>query len=122
VVVRGLRLLEETRNLVAQAWCQGSDARDRDGTAVAAWDEQAVSWSLLGALVAVVERDAAAQGEIPLEQLAAVLYPLSDLVDTDSLAAWNDDPRRSQAEVVGVLDRAAEMYAATWENLELSAN
>jgi hypothetical protein len=118
VVVRGLRLLEETRNLVAQAWCQGSDARDRDGAAVAAWDEQAVSWSLL----AVVERDAAAQGEIPLEQLAAVLYPLSDLVDTDSLAAWNDDPRRSQAEVVGVLDRAAEMYAATWENLELSKN
>lgn len=122
MVGRGLRLLQETRKLVSWGWCQGSDARDSHGASVQPWDGRAASWSLLGALVAVLEREAAASGEVPLQELAAALYPLADLVDTDSLAAWNDDPRRSQAEVLDVLDRAARMYAATRESFELSAN
>ena len=116
VVGRGLRLLQETRKLVARGWCQGSDARDSQGASVQPWDGQAASWSLLGALVAAVEHEAEVSGEMPLEELAAVLSPFADLVDVDSLAAWNDDPGRSQAEVVSVLDRAARMYAASSAN------
>lgn len=122
MVGRGLRLLQQTRKLVAKGWCQGSDARDSHGASLQPWDGRAVSWSLLGALVAAVERESAASGEIPIEELAAALSPLADLVDTDSLVAWNDDPRRSQAEVVGTLDRAARTFATAWQNFELNAN
>jgi hypothetical protein len=122
VVGRGLQLLQQARKLVARGWCQGSDARDSNGAGVEPWDPQAASWSLLGALVAAVELEAAASGEIPLSELAAALNPLADLVDTDSLAAWNDKPDRSQAEVVAVLDRAVMGYATDWKNIELSSN
>jgi hypothetical protein len=33
---------------------------------------------------------------------------LADIVDDDSLAAWNDRPARLQQEVVGVLSSAAD--------------
>ena len=53
---RGQRLLQDARLLVADSWCRGVDARDADGFEVAPWDERAASWSLLGAMVAVLEQ------------------------------------------------------------------
>jgi hypothetical protein len=107
---RGLRLLQDARRLVAESWCHGADARDAQGCEVKPWDENATSWSLLGAMVAVLEHEASRGGEIPLAALGSALYALSDLIDTDSLADWNDDPRQTQSNVVAVLDRAAAVY------------
>jgi hypothetical protein len=111
---QGLRLLRGARELVAVCWCRDADARDGDGAPVDPWDERAASWSLLGALVAVLEREAAGRGEMPLEQLAAALYVLAGLIESDSLAAWNDDPQRTQSSVVAVLDRATSTFETTW--------
>ena len=107
---RGLRLLLEVRRLVAESWCYGADARDEDGIAVDPWAAAAASWSLLGAMVAALEQQAAEEGELPLDELAAALYALADLIETDSLADWNDDPRQTQENVLDVLDRAAAAY------------
>lgn len=115
---QGLLLLQNARELVAASWCRGADARDDNGDPVEPWDERAVSWSLLGALVAVLEREAAERGEMPLEQLAAVLYVLAESIDSDSLVAWNDDPQRTQASVVAVLERAASTYSAPWPEVQ----
>ena len=101
------RLLLGARDLVARSWCRGADARDESGVSVEPWDERAASWSLLGALVAVLEHGVEASGEMPLEHLAAALYALSELIEEDSLAQWNDAPSRTQGAVVSVLDRAA---------------
>jgi hypothetical protein len=105
------RLLRAAGELVAQSWSRGADARDASGSPVDPWDEGAVSWSLLGALIAVVERGAAEHDGMPLEQLAAALYALSELIDDDSLARWNDAPARTQQAVGAVLDRAAAACA-----------
>lgn len=102
------RLLRRARALVTRSWCRGADARDAAGLPVEPWDERAASWSLLGSLVAVLEREAAETAELPLEHLAAALYALADEIDSDSLAAWNDDPARTQASVIAALDRARE--------------
>jgi hypothetical protein len=118
----GRRLLLGARELVQEGWCRGADGRDRRGTEVDPWHEDAASWSLLGALVAVLEREAAERGELPLEELAAALYALADLVQTDSLVAWNDAPGRSQAEVLRALDAAAAGYDAPWSELRISSN
>lgn len=81
-----------------------------------------MSWSLLGALVAVLESEAAVRGELPLDELAAALYALAALVETDSLVAWNDVPGRTQADVVRALDGAAAGYEAPKSELRISCN
>jgi hypothetical protein len=72
--------------------------------------------------VAVLEREAKERGEIPLEELGSALYALAALVETDSLVDWNDDPRRSQANVVAVLDRAAAVHESSRPALLTSCN
>jgi hypothetical protein len=111
----GRRLLRNARDLVAQSWCRGADARDGVGAAVEPWDESAESWSLLGALVAVLEHEAAVRGELPLDQLAVALDALAGLIDEESLADWNDDPRRTHADVVAVLRDAEAAYPQAQE-------
>jgi len=103
----GLQVLREARALVAQAWCSGAEARDAGGSKVSPWDDRAVSWSLLGAIVAVLEREASRNRELPMAELATALYALANLVDSDSLVEWNDRPRQTQGDVLAVLDRAA---------------
>jgi hypothetical protein len=100
------RLLQGARELVARSWSRGADARDENGDPVDPWDDRAASWSLLGALVAVLEREAAKSEEMPLEQLAAALYALAEVIETDSLEQWNDAPARTQPAVLAVLDQA----------------
>jgi hypothetical protein len=117
-----LELLEQAHALVEEAWCQGADARDASGHPVDPWAPEAACWSLLGAIVAVLESEAARAGEIALDELGAALYALSDLIDTDSLVAWNDNPRRSQGEVANVLASAAQSYDAAWAVVRVSSN
>jgi hypothetical protein len=119
---RARRLLEDARELDAKSWCHGVDALDVDGFEVDPWDDEAASWSLLGALVAVLEREASGGGELPLADLAAALYVLADLIETDSLVDWNDDPQQTQGNVVAVLDQAAAACNDDWAVLELSLN
>ena len=119
---RAHRLLEDARELVAKSWCHGVDALDVDGFEVDPWDDEAASWSLLGAVVAVLEREASDGGELPLADLAAALYVLADLIETDSLVDWNDDPRQTQGNVVAVLDRAAAACEDNLAVLEFSLN
>jgi hypothetical protein len=106
----GRRLLEEARMLVARAWCRGADARDGAGAQVNPWDDRAASWSLLGAIVAVLEREASCDRELPLGELTAALCSLARLVDSDCLIEWNDRPQQTQGTVVAVLDEAVTGY------------
>ena len=119
---RGQRLLQDTRKLVAESWCRGADARDVNGFEVDPWDDDAASWSLLGAVVAVLEREALLAGELPLDELGAALYALADLIETDSLVDWNDDPRQTQGNVIAVLEQAAVACEDNYAVLELSFN
>ena len=107
----GLSLLVDARALVESGWSQEADARDSDGEPVEPWEERATSWSLLGAIVAVLEREAARERDIPLNELAAALTALAQRVDSDSLSAWNDAPERSARDVADALTVAAELYA-----------
>jgi hypothetical protein len=110
----GIALLTDASALVARGWCQGSDARGPEGEPVEPWDERAESWSLLGAIVAVLEREARERDEVPLEQLAAALYALAEVIEIESLAAWNDAPGRSQADVLRTLGGAEQVYEPPW--------
>jgi len=82
----GRRLLTDAATLVGRGWCQGAEAVGQDGETLDPWDDQAVSWSLLGAIVAVLESETPDAGEIPLEELAAALNALAAIIHVDSLA------------------------------------
>ena len=119
---RGQRLLQDARELVAESWCHGVDARNVNGFEVDPWDDDAASWSLLGAVVAVLEREASLAGELPLDELGAALYALADLIETDSLVDWNDDQEQTQGNVVAVLEQAAAAYEDNCALLHPSLN
>jgi hypothetical protein len=117
----GALLLARARELVSRGWCRGADACGADGGPAEPWDGDACAWSLLGAVVAALEQDAEAEGEVPLEELAAALYALADVIETDSLVDWNDEPSRTQEEVVATLARAEELYESPWPELANSS-
>ena len=108
---QAIELLRSARDLVRRGWTQQAEGRDAQGTAVEPWQPTATSWSLLGALVAALEEQTDGRKELPLVQLADALDALALFVDSDSLADWNDDPRRTQGDVIAVLDTAADAAA-----------
>jgi len=106
-VSRDRRLPQHAQDLIERGWTQHADARAADHSIVHPCDGRAVSWSLLGALVAAVEHVAADEGEhIAIGQLAHTCSVLADILDTDSLAQWNDARERSRDEVIAALEQA----------------
>ena len=74
------------------AWTQGASARDSAHRVLPYWDKRACQWCTLGAI--------------------GVAYPPLRLLDVEQrlrrelpqgTAEWNDDPTRTQAEVVALL-------------------
>jgi hypothetical protein len=105
---RDTRLPEHASRLIERGWTQHADARDADESIVHPCDGRAVSWSLLGALVAAVEHVACSDGEhAAIGQLARTCTLLADIVDSDSLEQWNDARERTRDDVVAVLEQAA---------------
>jgi hypothetical protein len=104
----GRRLLRNAGRLVAASWTQNADARAADGSGVEPWDGDAVSWSLLGALTASYEHLLTREEEeVALSALAVACLLLADVIDSDSLAEWNDLPERTQAHVLAAIETAA---------------
>jgi hypothetical protein len=103
----GRGLLTNARGLVASSWTQHADARAADGTALKGWDKDAASWSLMGALVASYDRLLVAGDEaVALGALASACLLLGEVLESDSLEQWNDQPGRTQADVLAALDAA----------------
>jgi hypothetical protein len=111
-----VELLHRACDLVRSGWSQHADARTAEGTEVRPWQETAVAWSLVGALVAALEERSDRGRELPLDHLAAALNELADFVDDDSLTNWNDEASRTQHEVAGALEAAASSAASKLNN------
>ena len=108
---RAVELLRRASDLIRRGWTQHAESRDAGGDAVDPWQPAATCWSLLGALVAALEEQTDNGDDLPLHELADALDALALFVDADSLAEWNDDPRRTRDDVTGALDSAAEAAA-----------
>jgi hypothetical protein len=101
------RFLSDVRGLIESSWTQQAEARAADGSPIDPWEPVAVSWSLLGALVAVYERRVRADGQVAaFGALARSCVRLAEVVESDLLSAWNDVPGRTQEDVVAALEDA----------------
>jgi hypothetical protein len=108
-------ILSGANLLLRRGWCQGCDARDGDGQAVEAWQSEARSWSVLGALVASFGLDSRAAPHIPIGSLAIAAAAVGVTTNAHSLQVWNDAEERTQREVLAAIDRAA-MFIAEQEH------
>jgi hypothetical protein len=111
-----VELLHRAGELVRSGWSQHADARSADGVEVQPWRDTATAWSLLGALVAALEERSDHGRDIPLEHLAAALNELATLIDDDSLTTWNDEPSRTQDDVIDTLEAAINSAASKLNN------
>lgn len=105
--------LNAVATLLGRGWCQGQPAQSSNGQGCTPASPSAAAWCLLGAIrrVSGVEgtrtthsawmRDAQIQRAIRLAMRDG--KRLGDFIPT-----WNDRPRRTQAQVVGLVRRAAE--------------
>jgi hypothetical protein len=110
--VTASEILRRGRHLIRQGWCQRADARDAGGKEVLPWSDAARSWSILGSVVGSDGVARGAFGAMPIVELGEAIVALGEAAGTDSLEAWNDDPGRTQDDVVALFDHALELLPA----------
>lgn len=96
-VVTDLELLRSTRAVLAPKgrWIKGAFARDRVGDEASPCDSRAQCWCLIGAALKV--------GPPGCADRFAVLLGFDD---NSRAVEWNDEARRTHAEVIGRIDAA----------------
>jgi hypothetical protein len=103
-----IEILRRARDLVAFGWCQGADATDAEHRPAEPWSSRACYWSLLGALAAALDapREGRADSPALVAELRLALVGVSETISDWSLETWNDEPNRTQSEVVEMLNAA----------------
>ena len=97
-----LEHLNEIRELLAKGWTQVALARDQRGHDVSVMSENAVSFCVVGAM---------RRSSRGLARLWSIHHALRELTN-GTISAWNDDPTRTHAQVLALIDRAIEIAEA----------
>ncbi|ORE90682.1 hypothetical protein ATO13_22221 [Stappia sp. 22II-S9-Z10] len=91
-------VLRKARGYVERGWTQRSFARGPDGAVVSPVDASATCWCSIGAIMAASNYD------------MTVYVPASDALRAaiagSNLPRWNDDLRRTLADVLAAFDKA----------------
>lgn len=98
-------LLRAAELIATKGWTQRADARTADGETCKPLDPAAVAFCLGGAITAAQPEPVSKDWPAEAAARSAVL----PFFGGSSRIRWNDAPERTQAEVVAVLRRAAEM-------------
>ena len=85
---------------IQRGWCQHASAVDRSGGFCMPNSPTATRWCLIGALIATYPERNQHREHVTTK----LMHKLGHL----QFARWNDDPKRTQAEVVAVLRAIGE--------------
>lgn len=80
---------------IQKGWCQGITAMSDDGTACSSRQKDAVKWDLAGAIGAAYPED--------IQKRMGIADKLGVVLKTRQFAQWNDELKRTKAEVVALL-------------------
>jgi hypothetical protein len=98
----------KAHELIAQAdkWCQNNPAINSEGKRVQPWDESACAWCPNGAIDKCYGDTP--EAEAASLRVAGIIAPdkNTDFVSGIYIAQWNDEPARTHAEVLAVLQKA----------------
>lgn len=106
-----VKFLTKARAVIERGWCQGSFARDAQGQPIEATDPLAETFCIRGATRAVAPNDDDVRARAH-RHLEDVIIALTD-GDCDSIASYNDDTSRTQAEILAVFDAAIKLADPT---------
>ena len=95
-------IYNKTADILEKGWTQEAMARDKYGTMVSSFNPNAVSFCLGGALTLVFRRYLG-RGYKKLREYLEVPNSAHS-----TLSAWNDDPKRTQEDVIELLRNAAK--------------
>ena len=102
-----LGVLERAKKRVTQGWIQFFLAKTKNNLPVVGCHPDAIKWCALGALEGSTK-----DGDLwdwGSEASAAQSF-IEDHVLHRNLVTWNNDPKRTQEEVVDLFDRAIKMW------------
>lgn len=80
-------------DFIKKGWCREELARDKDGDVTYFDAQQAVAWCAMGAIFAC--RDVSSHD---------ALKALRSYVGNNVIALWNDDPNRTQQEIIDAFE------------------
>ena len=93
---------EEVLGLINRGWTQERDAYDVNGDEVDPESDDAVAWSLFGALLASTDRHPLV--ETDFWYLVRTIGEKTGVGGRTGPTVWNDDPRRTRKDVVELLE------------------
>lgn len=96
--------LKEARALIERGWCQGADAMTASGRSVFPEHGGAERWCAGGACAAAA-KDREIERPIFRTMLDSLLRAIPEHRPM-TVSFWNDEPGRTQAEVLALFDRA----------------
>lgn len=103
-------VIVNARDKLAKGFCKGHIALDMDGREVMATSPHAVAYCAVGALWAAVLELKTTAGLFHTV-IRAVEKEIGKAYDPMGLVTWNNEPERTQEEVVSVFTRAAQLVA-----------
>ena len=103
-----LEHLKKMRALLANGWTQYVVARDNNGDPVEPNSPDATYFCLIGASNRVAPSHEIGRRALR-RMVVAILEQTGSLIN---LSKWNDDPKRTHAEVLALVDRAIEIAEA----------
>ena len=106
-----LEILKQGKERVTKGWCQGVLTRTADGVGVHGTHPLAVRWCATGAL------NTPLGGDFRDNEITAYLFLEERILGGRSVILWNNDPKRTQEEVINLFDRAINV----WEMRGVSA-
>jgi hypothetical protein len=96
-------VLKKAKEKIEQGWCQHVIAKDREGTKVPADSPEAIQWCSVGAIASIYAKQDVFITFTPEYNL------ILKVLKTESLAEWNDRPKRTIEEVLAAFDKAIEL-------------
>ena len=111
-------MLMEARGFLFRGWSKGVQARDERGHVVIVWSDEALFWSLVGALLASwhrhddkLDEDFVAHSA-EARALSEATKVLARTSGTLALDPWNDAPERTRSDVIAAIDGALSLLHA----------
>ena len=111
--MKSVEVLTKARELISDPakWTQGASAKNRDGKVVGLMSDDAECFCLIGAIDRITLDGEDADNDTAWA--GAEAYRLTrDAIGGGAISEWNDEPKRTHADVISALDAAIEKAKA----------
>ena len=100
--------LESVKKIVASGWTQQHYARDEKGIQTFIHDDEATCWCIMGAIYKTANDLRSQARHMCTAEMVGVLREANGWEEGYHIPTWNDEPGRTQEEVIAAIETAIE--------------